>query len=83
MNRDMAFELVLRSYPTERLERFMDGYVLAMEDVARDLKMFNDHGLTPQQVVDSIFNSVEVMLDQARDTRDALLNKELLPGDPR
>lgn len=79
MNRDMAWELVLRSYPTDNLDRFIEGYIMALEDVKHEITMMAGGELAPEKVVEAILFSVETTLEQVTDTREALQNKNYLP----
>lgn len=81
MNRDIAEELVLRAWPTDQLRFFVDGYILALEDVLKDYKMYEEHGLVTEGYVNTLIESVRSSLDQARDTKKALLDRRHLDID--
>lgn len=78
MNRDLSEEVVRRTWPTDALRFFVDGYILALEDVIKDYKMYEEHGLTGEGFVDTLVENVRAALEQAEDTREVLLDQTKL-----
>ena len=78
MNRDLAIEVVRRTWPADGLRFFVDGYLLALEDVLKDYKMYEEQGLVTEGFVDTLIESIRQSRDEALVTMQALVDLKLL-----
>lgn len=78
MNRDLATEVVRRTWPSDGLRFFVDGYLLALEDVLKDYKMYEEQGLITEGFVDTLIESIRQSRDEALVTMQALADLKLL-----
>lgn len=78
MNRDLAGEVVERTWPSDALKYFVDGYILALEDVLKNYKTYEAQGLVTEGFVDTLIEDVQVALGEAKDTLGILMDTKLL-----